>query len=109
MYDIIQICEQYVILVKFHGTHIIPKLEHFPPCNMKNVLGFRDYIFFMIFNDRPTCRIIRPMISFGARKTDRRMLTCLEFSYSNTAGTLLVVNMFITNFTWEAQGLNLSF
>jgi hypothetical protein len=32
-----------------------------------NVLGFRDYIFFVTFSDRPTCRMIRPMISFGAR------------------------------------------
>jgi hypothetical protein len=56
-----------------------------------NVLRFRDYIFSIIFNDRPTCHMIRPMISFEARKIDNKMSTFLEFSRSNTAGTLLVV------------------
>jgi hypothetical protein len=53
----------------------------------KNYLGFR---FFMMFNDRPTCQMIRPVISFGARKTDKKMLKFLEFPQSNTASALLV-------------------
>jgi hypothetical protein len=50
----------------------------------KNVLGFRDYIFSMIFNDRPTCRMIMTMISFRARKIDKKMLTFLESPRGNT-------------------------
>jgi hypothetical protein len=52
-------------------------------CCRSNVFGFRDYIFTMIFNDRP-------IISFGARNIAKEMLTSLELPLSNTAGTLLV-------------------
>jgi hypothetical protein len=55
-----------------------------------NVLGFRDYIFSIIFNNRSTRQMIRPMISFRARRIDKKMLTFLKIPYSNTAGTLLV-------------------
>jgi hypothetical protein len=37
-----------------------------------NVLEFRDYNFTVLFNGRP-------MISFGARTTDKKMLTFLNF------------------------------
>jgi hypothetical protein len=57
----------------------------------KNVLRFRDNISSMIFNDRPTCTMTRPMKSFVARKIDKKMLTFLEFHRSNTGGTLLVI------------------
>jgi hypothetical protein len=55
----------------------------------------------MIFNDRPTCQMIRPMVSCGARKVDNKILTFLEFPHSNTAGTLLV--FYINNFTIAQQ------
>jgi hypothetical protein len=44
---------------------------------------FRDYIFTLIFNDRP-------MISFGTRKIDKITLILLAFPCNNTAGTLIV-------------------
>jgi hypothetical protein len=50
-----------------------------------NVTGFRDYVFTKIFNDMP-------VISFGARNINRKMLKFLKFSLSNTLGTLLVDN-----------------
>jgi hypothetical protein len=53
-----------------------------------NVLRFRDYIFIMIFNDKP-------VISSRAGKNDKKMLTFLEHLCSKTAGTLLVVNTIV--------------
>jgi hypothetical protein len=50
-----------------------------------NVTGFRDYVFTKIFSDMP-------VISFGARNINRKMLKFLIFSLSNTLGTLLVDN-----------------
>jgi hypothetical protein len=54
-----------------------------------SVLGFRD-ISSMAFSDTPKCWMIRLMISVGARKIDKKMLTFLEFPRRNTSGTLLV-------------------
>jgi hypothetical protein len=48
-----------------------------------SVLGFRNYIFTLIFIDRP-------VISFGARKINKKMLIVLKLSRSNTLGTLLI-------------------
>jgi hypothetical protein len=45
-----------------------------------DVFGFGDYIFTMIFNDRP-------VISFGTSKIDKKLLTFLELPRSNTADT----------------------
>jgi hypothetical protein len=45
------------------------------------------------------------MISLGARKIDKEMLTFLEFSHNNTLGTLIALSMLTINFTWEAQAL----
>jgi hypothetical protein len=53
-------------------------------------LGLGIIFFSVIFNDRPTCRLIRPMINFGAIKIDKEMLTFLESPSSHTTGTLLV-------------------
>jgi hypothetical protein len=50
---------------------------------MANVLGFRDYIFIIIFNDRP-------VVGLGARETDKKMLASLVLAGSNTAGTIPV-------------------
>jgi hypothetical protein len=55
-----------------------------------NIIVFRDCIFSVIFNDRPVCQMIRPMISYEARKIEKKMLTFLKFPCGNTAGTLLV-------------------
>jgi hypothetical protein len=57
----------------------------------RNVLLFRDYVFPLIFNYRPKCRMMNHVISFGARNTGKKMLTFFEFPCSNTAGNLLVV------------------
>jgi hypothetical protein len=59
---------------------------------MRNVLGFRGCIFYMLFKDRSTCRMARRMINFRARKIDEKMLTFLESPRSNAAGNLLLFN-----------------
>jgi hypothetical protein len=56
-------------------------------------LGLGITIFSIVFDDRPMCWMIRPMISFGTRKIDKKMLTFLSFPRSNTAGTLLVADI----------------
>jgi hypothetical protein len=56
-----------------------------------NVLRFRGYVFSVIFNDRHMCRMKRPMISFGARKVDKKIQSFLEFPRSNNVGTLPVI------------------
>jgi hypothetical protein len=55
---------------------------------MTYVLGLETTVF-LIFNDRPICWMIKP-ISFEARKSDKKILTFLIFSHSNTVGTLLL-------------------
>jgi hypothetical protein len=44
----------------------------------RNVPEFRDYVFFMIFNDRHRCRTIMLLISFVERKFDKKMSHFLE-------------------------------
>jgi hypothetical protein len=41
-------------------------------------------VFFMIFNVKCACLMIRSAVSFGARKVDEKMVTCFEFRRSNT-------------------------
>jgi hypothetical protein len=55
-----------------------------------NFLAIREYNF-MIHSDKPMCRMMNPMISFGATKTDKSSLTVLEFRCSNAAGALLAL------------------
>lgn len=58
------------------------------------VLWFKDNIFSMVFNKRTVCQMIRPMISFEAKKTDNKMLTFLELPHNNNANTLLVYGIY---------------
>jgi hypothetical protein len=58
--------------------------------------------FYMIFNDRSTCRMIRPMIICGATKIGKEMLRLLEFPPSSSAGTLLVCIKRVTMFIFRS-------
>jgi hypothetical protein len=55
------------------------------------VLGFRDYICTMIFNNKP-------LISFQAREIDKEMLTFLELPTVNSVGTLLDLKYKMTQY-----------
>jgi hypothetical protein len=53
-----------------------------------NVPGLKDYSLTTISNDRP-------MVSFRARKIDKKMLIFLTFNCSNSADTLQLINKLI--------------